>query len=439
MTELTFIYRLTGMSYDTLAAMSFRIGVVDDDDAKLTRDAMSELNAQGKSLWGYVATAEAESYREYWKAGGWDHAPPGFVVSQNPDWPASHRVAFWDEDWQLKVLARVETLVRDGYSGAYFDVVDVFNVPEIQEAYAEAHPEGDIKQAAEDFVVRISEHAKALNPEFKIIVQNAVTLLSEHTIELPTDPLTPNQRMLDAIDGIGKESTFTLGETYPLTWTKWDARYIENATEAGKFVIGIEYPLGHDAEQYALTQMLKAGYIPHLDERMTGAELPINDLIPDLVDPDEVNKAAGHPERGTPLIDTHDKDVLTGNRFPDIIRAHDGDDRIRGMEGNDIVHAGRGDDFILGGPGDDTLRGGHGSDTFLYDLGDGRDTIVDFNSGIDHIALFGFEGANFVTLIMPSITYMEGNALITLGDGQTLLLLDIEPGSLSAVDFVFAA
>ncbi|MEN8918505.1 MAG: Hint domain-containing protein, partial [Octadecabacter sp.] len=40
-----------------------------------------------------------------------------------------------------------------------------------------------------------------------------------------------------------------------------------------------------------------------------------------------------------------------------------------------------GDDTLIGGAGGDVLTGGAGDDTFVYEPGDGNDTITDFNAG----------------------------------------------------------
>lgn len=63
------------------------------------------------------------------------------------------------------------------------------------------------------------------------------------------------------------------------------------------------------------------------------------------------------------------------------ISAGDGDDVVTGGDGDDTIWAGFGNDTIEGGGGDDTLSGGEGNDVFVYSVGDGADTITDFNFG----------------------------------------------------------
>jgi Ca2+-binding RTX toxin-like protein len=51
---------------------------------------------------------------------------------------------------------------------------------------------------------------------------------------------------------------------------------------------------------------------------------------------------------------------------------------IIGTNGYDLLQGGTGNDTLTGGEGNDTLTGGGGKDKFVYNLGDGTDTISDF-------------------------------------------------------------
>jgi Ca2+-binding RTX toxin-like protein len=52
-------------------------------------------------------------------------------------------------------------------------------------------------------------------------------------------------------------------------------------------------------------------------------------------------------------------------------------DVLSGDKGNDTISAKAGNDTLYGGWGDDRLEGGVGDDAFIYESGDGRDTIFD--------------------------------------------------------------
>ncbi|MFM7344878.1 MAG: calcium-binding protein, partial [Tagaea sp.] len=70
-----------------------------------------------------------------------------------------------------------------------------------------------------------------------------------------------------------------------------------------------------------------------------------------------------------------------------------GNDYFKGGAGSDTVDGGTGHDWLDGGAGDDRLTGGEGWDRFIFASGSGRDTIADFEDGIDVVDLSGYRGA----------------------------------------------
>lgn len=84
-------------------------------------------------------------------------------------------------------------------------------------------------------------------------------------------------------------------------------------------------------------------------------------------------------------------DTLRGGGAEDAFSGGLGDDSVVGNAGSDTLDGGSGNDSLVGGGGDDalhgnndtdTLEGGAGDDQFSYSVGDGHDTISDFNTGI---------------------------------------------------------
>ncbi len=69
-------------------------------------------------------------------------------------------------------------------------------------------------------------------------------------------------------------------------------------------------------------------------------------------------------------------DTLTGSPNPDTISGGAGNDTIIGLGGIDVIDGGDGDDTITGGPGNEIQVGGAGNDTFIWNPGDGSDTLV---------------------------------------------------------------
>ena len=71
-------------------------------------------------------------------------------------------------------------------------------------------------------------------------------------------------------------------------------------------------------------------------------------------------------------------DALVGLAGDDVINGHHGSDSLYGGAGNDTLHGGHGDDTFTGGTGNDVMNGSYGHDTYLFNLGDGIDTINEF-------------------------------------------------------------
>ncbi len=69
--------------------------------------------------------------------------------------------------------------------------------------------------------------------------------------------------------------------------------------------------------------------------------------------------------------------TLNGTDGDDVIKGTKLDDALIGEAGNDTLIADNGDDTLTGGAGDDDLRGEQGNDTYIWNVGDGNDTISD--------------------------------------------------------------
>lgn len=128
-------------------------------------------------------------------------------------------------------------------------------------------------------------------------------------------------------------------------------------------------------------------------------------------------------------------DILRGGAGDDRLGGKGGDDELYGDEGDDKLWGDDGDDILYGGLGNDRLvgddfSGGSGSDTFVLAVGEGTDTIVDFEVGTDFIGLAG--GLSFGQL---SITENAGNALIGVNDETLAILTGISAGDLTGASF----
>ncbi len=107
--------------------------------------------------------------------------------------------------------------------------------------------------------------------------------------------------------------------------------------------------------------------------------------------PSDPTDPAPHEDPGADPVP--DDIEITGGKTSDAIFGAAGDDDLFGGAGNDTINGGAGSDILTGGKGRDVLIGGSGEDTFVFalkaDLGLGkkRDTIADFEVGVDIIDL----------------------------------------------------
>ncbi|MCM8921806.1 MAG: hypothetical protein LC540_17340 [Candidatus Thiodiazotropha sp.] len=72
-------------------------------------------------------------------------------------------------------------------------------------------------------------------------------------------------------------------------------------------------------------------------------------------------------------------DQLFGDAGRDHIEGAAGNDSLDGGADNDSLDGGDGADTLAGGTGDDSMVGGRGADRYLFNLGDGHDTISEHN------------------------------------------------------------
>lgn len=126
-------------------------------------------------------------------------------------------------------------------------------------------------------------------------------------------------------------------------------------------------------------------------------------------------------------------DMLLGGKGNDTLKGGAGDDRLFGGKGYDALNGGAGDDYLVGGKGNDMLKGGAGADTFYFAKGHGRDTILDFEAGVDTIA-FSSKLFSSKAEILDSARQTRDGVAIDY-DGGRVLLEDIKLDDLSRGDF----
>ena len=129
-------------------------------------------------------------------------------------------------------------------------------------------------------------------------------------------------------------------------------------------------------------------------------------------------------------------DHISGDGKNNDIFSNEGNDTIFGRGGDDTINAYTGDDVIDGGAGDDWLFGGKNADTFIFTVGSGSATIMDFAVGKDKIDLSEYEGIS----TFEDLNILDGRrgARIELSENDRLSLDHVRAADLDASDFIFA-
>nr|WP_155197627.1 M10 family metallopeptidase C-terminal domain-containing protein [Roseibium hamelinense] len=134
-------------------------------------------------------------------------------------------------------------------------------------------------------------------------------------------------------------------------------------------------------------------------------------------------------------------DTLVGGAGHDKLFGGSGNDRLDGGSSDDVLNGGAGDDSLIGGSGNDRLVGGSGNDTYtggsgsdmfcIYNRGD-AETITDFQSGFDTIAI----RSEFAAFDNLTILASGADSVIKFGD-NSISLLGVDAGIISQNDLAF--
>ncbi|MES0103932.1 Ig-like domain-containing protein, partial [Mesorhizobium sp. M0001] len=93
---------------------------------------------------------------------------------------------------------------------------------------------------------------------------------------------------------------------------------------------------------------------------------------------------------------------------------------------------------IFAWSGDDVLTGSSGNDLFVFSQPIGNDTVHSFDAAADQIDLIGYNGlASFADVQAHMVDDANGNAVIALGDGQSITLDGVHSSALTGSNFVF--
>ncbi len=129
----------------------------------------------------------------------------------------------------------------------------------------------------------------------------------------------------------------------------------------------LEYQLENGDENVKKTLAEVARYVQYLDN---GEINGINAFI--------MNYAAISVEYAAEIAKVMPNSYVSDGENP--LEGTNSGDFLVGSNNNDVLYGNSGADTLIGGKGDDKLYGGRDNDTYIFNLGDGNDTIEDYVS-----------------------------------------------------------
>ncbi len=90
----------------------------DDSGNLLSAAQVAQMESGGGQVLGYFSIGEAENYRSYFSS-----LPSSVLGPVDPAWPGDYEVAYWSPQWLTVSENYIQTMINQGYNGAYFDVV----------------------------------------------------------------------------------------------------------------------------------------------------------------------------------------------------------------------------------------------------------------------------------------------------------------------------
>lgn len=100
------------------------------------------------------------------------------------------------------------------------------------------------------------------------------------------------------------------------------------------------------------------------------------------------------------------KYFIVGSKGDDLLEGASKNDKLWGNNGDDTLYGGADDDTLVGGKGNDFVSGSTGNDTFIFNKGDGIDTVREYSGDNDVIKLAKDISKNNIAI------YKDNNDLI---------------------------
>lgn len=214
-------------------------------------------------------------------------------------------------------------------------------------------------------------------------------------------------RFYDAGEGLGGVTVTAEGDAGIFSTTTWESGGYQLPLLAGSYTVtfsggGLEGVISETIvfdEANLKLDAVAADALIMLGQLLEGGAAA--DIFSGLSGDDTLRGLAGNDTlsggEGADRLEGGDgADYLDGGTWLDKLDGGAGDDTLLGGDGIDWLWGEDGDDRIEGGRGRDVVFGGDGSDVFVFSVGDGADTIGDFEIGIDRLHLQNLDASSAI-------------------------------------------
>lgn len=226
------------------------------EDSPWTSVEIAALRAGrvGRRVIAYLSIGEAEDYRPYWQS-NWSASAPSWLLGENPDWPGNYRVRYWRSEWQDLIVAALDRIVATGFDGVYLDIVDAFEGFERDPVTGEFQDDLENPETMQSYrkdmiawVDKLADHARLTDPDFWVVPQNGVQLLTD-------------AGFASTVDAVGVEDLFTNGNKLAKRGnTRFRLDFLQPFSESGKPVFVIEYPRQSELKESARKACKRKGF-----------------------------------------------------------------------------------------------------------------------------------------------------------------------------------
>lgn len=262
-------YQLRRIDFDEVARSPFDLVVIDHAlasgrrfqrqfDKDLVRQIQQRPNGGRRLVLAYLSIGEAERYRFYWQQEWYDtQKRPKWLGPMNTVWDGNYLVRYWDPEWQKLIFGTPESYLERikaaGFDGIYVDRADVY----FDWAKENRNAEKDMVA----FLSNLSQAARADDPYFLVVMQNAEELIAHKPV-------------VEAIDAIAKEDLlFGIDHNAKPNDAEninWSIEKLREAKAAGRKVFVVEYLGDPEKAASARRRIEKEGFVAHFTSRDLG-------------------------------------------------------------------------------------------------------------------------------------------------------------------------